>query len=163
MSQPEPVIFDSSEPSLGDQFHQAHVGHPHHKHMAARPFQGNKCAFSSKTILALAGSGRADARDFLEALLDVIEDQRRGLRPARDSLNFVCNTGTPSNEGGWLITVRMASPIVANIRMTCNRSGEWNYTIERSSQSLGRRKSPAVNAPAFEEDPGRETQRFLDL
>jgi hypothetical protein len=194
---PTPVVYDpNNEPSLESEFTSAHRGMHYRQETGGvvtpvRPFHPTKCAFDHTGILSLAAAGRRDAQDFVDALLDVIEDNNGGQRPLPSDLNFLVNTGTPADRENWMLSVKLARPFPARIRLIRARAGaEWEYHIERLSQSLRTRPRSAVvdrpmhprrrrpeeigqtgepellppdSADYYDSRPVREGERFLDL
>lgn len=131
---PTPVVYDPL-PTPGDEFRDAHNG-VHSgpvRDRPRRPFHPTKCAHSSEDVLGMAARMAGEAHEFVEALLDVIEDNT-GARPPRAVLQFTVNTGTPSQNQGWVFSVRLTSPINAAVKMVRGGDGAWEYVIERSSQ-----------------------------
>lgn len=138
---PVPVVYDPL-PSPAEEFRDAHNGSHAGpvRDRPPRPFHPTKCAHSGADVVRLASAGRADAAEFVEALLDVVEDNTR-VRPFASMLEFVVNTGTPSQHQGWVYSVRMTAPINAAIKMVRGADGAWEYAIERSTQRTRPRSS----------------------
>ncbi len=152
-SRPAP-IYDPTAEDLSGQFVAAHGGthvdrfgrttHPR------RPFHPTKCAFMGADVVAMAASrgSQSEAFEFIEALLDVVEDQLRGQRPIASALDFVVNTGTPADGANWIFTVSLRAPFVAKIRLVRPEREDWQYSIERvQSTRIARRRDTQDGRP----------------
>lgn len=182
-SQPQPIVY---EPDFnpGEEFGAAHRGVHDHNDRIPRPFHPTKCAHNGTDIIRRARAGVSDAHQFIQALLDVVQDNCGGTRPEPEQLQFIVNTGTPSKHDGWVLSVRMTAPLNAFIKLVCSPDGAWEYLIERSNirprrpaatadRPLHPRRrrgeesaQPKLPPELFPPLPGRgptENERYLDI
>lgn len=157
--QDQPVVAPPTE--LAADFRAA-FGGAFDRPKEPRPFGAYKCAFSEADLVPWAAAGEGEARDFVTALLDVIQEVGGGVRPAPAALRFTVNTGTPARRG-WLFSVRVTAPINADVKMT-REDGTWQFLVERSSRPVTPRGRPAADwAPAPEPPDARPPGRVVDV